>query len=207
MSRQHLGRKRPRRNVGNELRSLRHRWGYSGERRLERFEWQLDTPTPTARLVGRENQFGGTQRTTSRELRLAAGLEGIDHIQHAPSHQLAQVLVRLLCHLDVAPVSIPFASEAYRCRTQGHFDHSIAADETVAQFALGPVTCQQQALYSILIGEEADPLALDGDTEDRGAVTPIDLTDHPGGRSFVIVEAENIEPMRAPIEEVDAHAF
>src|SRR5437879_1692896 len=45
---------------------LRHRWRHSGERRLERFEWKLDTPTPTARLVGRENQFGGTQRTACR---------------------------------------------------------------------------------------------------------------------------------------------
>src|SRR5947209_10567378 len=134
MSRQHLGRKRPRRNVGNELRSLRHRWGYSGERRLERFQWQLDTPTPTARLVGGENQFGGTQRTACRELRLTAGLEGIDEIQHALSHQLAKVLMRLVCNLDVTPVSIPFAPDAYRCRAQGHFDHPIAADETVAQF-------------------------------------------------------------------------
>src|SRR6516225_6349218 len=46
--------------------SLSRRWDYSWERRLERFEWKLNTPTSAARLVGGESQFGGTKRATSR---------------------------------------------------------------------------------------------------------------------------------------------
>src|SRR5438270_7878421 len=194
-------------SVGNEPGSLRRRWRYPGEGRLERFERKLDAPTATARLVGRENQFGSPERAARRQLRLAASLERIDHIQHAKSHELAKALARVGCNLDVAPVGIPFPPDAYQWRTDGHFDHPIAADEPVALWALDPVAGQQQTPHPVLVGEEADPLALDGDAEDRRAATPIDLADRPLDRGFVVIEAEHIEPVRTPVEEVIARAF